>query len=128
MTRGRLANEEVCLISQIEPASIIEACQDVNWIKAMEDELEQIEKNNTWALVPRPKGKNVIGTKWVYRNKLNEDGKVIRNKERLVCKGYSQKEGIDYNETFALVARIEAVRLFLAFAAYKNYKVYQMDV
>lgn len=63
MTRGRLANEEVCLISQIEPEYVIEACQDVNWINEMEDELEQIEKNNTWALVPRPKKKNVIGNK-----------------------------------------------------------------
>ncbi|GLJ09794.1 hypothetical protein SUGI_0115970 [Cryptomeria japonica] len=126
MTRGRLAYEEVYLISQIEPASVIEACQDVNWIKEMEDELEQIENNNTWALVLWPKDKNVIGTKWVYRNKLNEYGKVIINKTRFVCKGYSKKEGIDYNETFAPVARIEAVRLF--FADYKNYKVYQMDV
>ena len=81
MTRGRLENEEVCLISQIEPSSINEACEDKHWIKAMEDELEQIEKNNTWTLVPRPKDKNVIGTKWVFKNKLNEDGKVIKNKQ-----------------------------------------------
>lgn len=128
MTRGRLANEEVCLISQIETTSINEECEDKYWIKAMEDELEQIERNNSWSLVPRPKDKNVIGTKWVFRNKLNEDCMVIRNKARLVCKGYSQKEGIDYNETFAPVARIEADRLLLAFAAHKNYKVYQMDV
>ncbi|GLJ11352.1 hypothetical protein SUGI_0153500 [Cryptomeria japonica] len=94
----------------------------------MEDELEQIEKNNTWTLVPRPKNKNVIGTKWVFRNELNENGKVIRNKARLVCKGYSKKEGIDYNETFAWVAKIEVVRLFLTFAAHNNYNVYQMDI
>ncbi|MGI4416855.1 reverse transcriptase domain-containing protein, partial [Klebsiella pneumoniae] len=120
MTRGRLENEEVCLISQIEPTSIIEECEDKHWIKAMEEELGQIEKNNTWILVPRPKNKNVIGTKWVFRNKLNEEGKVVRNKARLVCKGYSQKERVDYNETFAPVARLEAVRLFLAFAAHKD--------
>ena len=128
MTRRRLATNEVCLISQVEPVSVIEACKDEYWLKAMEEELDQIEKNNTWTLVPQPKNKNVIGTKWVFRNKLNEDGQVIRNKARLVCKGYSQKEGIDYGETFAPVARIEAVRLFLAYVAHKNYKVYPMDV
>jgi hypothetical protein len=66
----------------------------------MEEELNQIEKNETWELVPRPKDKNVIGTKWVFRNKLNEDGKVIRNKEILVCKGYAQVEGIDFKKPF----------------------------
>ncbi|GLJ18479.1 hypothetical protein SUGI_0327680 [Cryptomeria japonica] len=90
--------------------------------------VEEIDKNNTWTLVPRPKNKNVIGTKGVFRNKLNEDGKVMRNKARLVCKGYSQKEGIDYDEIFSLVARIEAMRLFLSYATHKKYKVYQMDV
>ena len=120
MTRRRLANEEICLVSQVEPTSISEACSEKNWIKAMEKELEQIEKNDTWSLVPWPKDKNVIGTKCIFRNKLNEDGEVIKNKARLVCKGYSQKEGIDYGETFAPVARIEAVRLFLAYAAHKT--------
>ena len=70
----------------------------------------------------------MIGTKWVFRNKLDEDGIVTRNKARLVAKGYSQEEGIDYDETFAPVARLEAIRMFLAFAAYSNFKVYQMDV
>jgi hypothetical protein len=72
--------------------------------------LDQIEKNDTWKLVPRPKdNKNVIDTKWVYRNKLNEDGQVTRNKARLVCKRYAQVEGIDIEETFAPVARMEAI-------------------
>ncbi|GLJ24590.1 hypothetical protein SUGI_0469950 [Cryptomeria japonica] len=128
MTRRKLENEVVCLISQVELATAIEACMDKHWLRAMEDELDQIEKNETWSLVPRPKNKNVIGTKWVFRNKLSEDGQVIRNKARLVCKGYYQMEGIDYGEPFAPIARIEVVRLFLAYAAYKNYKVYQMDV
>jgi hypothetical protein len=79
-------------------------------------------------LVPRPKNKNVIGTKWVFRNKLNEDGQVTRNKTRLVCKGYAQIEGIDFEETYALVSRMEAICLLLAYACYKNIKVYQMDV
>jgi hypothetical protein len=66
----------------------------------MNEELDQIEKNQTWELVPRPKNKNVVGTKWIFKNKFNEDGQVIRNKERLVCKGYAQVEGIDFEETF----------------------------
>ena len=75
-------------------------------------------------LFPRPKDKNIIGTKWVFKNKMNEQGEVIRNKARLVCKGYSQQERIDYEETYALVARMEVVRTFLAYAANKNFKVY----
>ena len=94
----------------------------------MEEEISQIEKNNTWELVPRPKDKNVIGTKWVFRNKLNEDGHVTRNKARLVCKGYAQVEGIDFEETYAPVARMESIRMILAYASSKNIKVYQMDV
>jgi hypothetical protein len=94
----------------------------------MNEELDQIEKNKTWDLVPRPNNKNVIGTKWVYKNKLNEDGQIVRNKARLVCKGYAQVEGVDFEETFSLVARIEAIRMFLDFACYRKFKVYQMDV
>jgi hypothetical protein len=70
----------------------------------MDEELDQIEKNGTWELVPRPKNKNVINTKWIFRNKLNEDGQVTRNKAKLVCKGYAQIEGINFQETFAPVA------------------------
>jgi hypothetical protein len=94
----------------------------------MDEELDQIEKNDTWELVPRPKNKNVISTKWVFRNKLNEDGQVRRNKARLVCKRYAQIKGIDFEETFFLVARMEAICFLLAYACSKNVKVYQMDV
>jgi hypothetical protein len=94
----------------------------------MNEELDQIEKNDTWELVPRPKNKNVIDTKWVFRNKLNEDGQVTRKKARLVCKGYAHIEGIDFEETFSPVARMEAIRFLLAYAFSKNVKVYQMDV
>src|SRR3984957_3632939 len=94
----------------------------------MDEELEKIEKNNTWELVPRPKDKNVIGTKWVFKNKLNENGEVIRNKARLVCKGYAQQEGIDFEETFAPVARLEVIRMFLSLSSFQNFKVFQMDV
>jgi hypothetical protein len=93
----------------------------------MNEELDQIEKNQTWELVPRPKNKNVIGTKWVYKNKMNKDGRVIRNKVILVCKGYAQVEGVDYEETFSPVAKLETIRMFLSFSSYKKFKVYQMD-
>ena len=76
----------------------------------------------------RPRGKTVVGTKWVFKNKLNEDGQVIRNKERLVCKGYAQMEGIDFEDTFSPVVRSEEIIMFLTFACYKNFKIYQMDV
>ena len=116
------------LLSTVEPKTVAEASKDDCWVKAMHEELNQIEKNKTWELVPRPKNKNVIGTKWVFRNKLNEEGQVVRNKARLVCKGYAQVKGIDFEETFAPVARLEAIRMFLALAVYKSFKVYQMDV
>jgi hypothetical protein len=94
----------------------------------MNDELDQIEKNNTWEMVPRPEGKNVIGSKWVFKNKLNEQGQVVRNKAILVCKGYAQIEGQDFDETFSPMERLEAIRIFLAYACHNNFKVYQMDV
>ncbi|KAI3714886.1 hypothetical protein L6452_21847 [Arctium lappa] len=85
------------------------------------------ERNEVWTLVPLLKGKTAIGAKWVFRNKKDEDGVVIRNKARLVAKGYCQEEGIDNEENFALVARLKAIRIFLAFASHKGFKVYQMD-
>ncbi|KAK6124547.1 hypothetical protein DH2020_041717 [Rehmannia glutinosa] len=94
----------------------------------MQEELNQFVRNKVWELVQRPTHQNVIGTKWVFRNKMNEDGSVIRNKVRLVAKGFCQEEGIDFDETFAPVARLEAIRMFLAYAAHKNFIVYQMDV
>ena len=86
------------------------------------------KKNDTWELVPRPKNKNVIGKKWVFRNKLNEDGQFTRNKAILLCKGYAHIEGIDFEEIFSPVARIEAICLLLDYACSKNVKVYQMDI
>jgi hypothetical protein len=94
----------------------------------MDEELDQIEKNDTWEFVPRPKNKNVIDTKWVSRNKLNEYGQVTRNKAIFLCKVYAQIGGIDFEETFAPVARMEAILLLLAYACSKNVKVYHMDV
>ncbi|XP_050908323.1 uncharacterized mitochondrial protein AtMg00820-like [Lathyrus oleraceus] len=82
----------------------------------MEEELDQFAKNNVWDLVPKPKGTHVIGTKWVYRNKLNEKGEVVRNKGRMVPQGYNQQEGIDYNETFSPVTREAGERLHACLA------------
>lgn len=79
-------------------------------------------------MVPRPSRKNIIGRKWVFRNKMNEDGVVVRNKARLVCKGYAQVEGIDFEEIFSPIAWLEAIIMFLAFYVYKGFKAYQMDV
>ena len=113
MTRNRLRSE-TCFLSKIEPKIVNVALQDNDWCKAMEEEIEKIEKNKTWTLVPRPIDKNVIGTKWVFRNKLDENGEITRNKARLVYKGYAQEEGLDYGETFSPVARMEGVRTLLA--------------
>jgi hypothetical protein len=98
----------------VEPKNFNEASKDINWLKSINEELDQIEKNDTWKLVPRPTNKNVIGSKWVYKNKMTEQGNIVRNKARLVCKGYAQIEGLDFDETFALVSRLEAIRMFLA--------------
>jgi hypothetical protein len=118
----------LALLSKIEPNCFEETNKVEFWNKAMDEELDQIEKNDTWELVPRSKNKNVIGTKWAFRNKLNEDGHVTRNTTILVCKGYAQIEGIDFEETIAPVARMEAIHLLLTYACSKNVKVYQLDV
>ena len=118
----------LALISEIQLESVGEALQDQSWIEAMKEELSQFEKNKVWNLVPLPKGQSVIETKWVFRNEFDEGGKVIRNKARLVAQGYNQQEGIDYAETFAPVARLEAIRMLLTYAAYKGFVLYQMDV
>ncbi|GJZ58631.1 putative ribonuclease H-like domain-containing protein [Tanacetum coccineum] len=97
-------------------------------IEAMQEELLQFKLKKVWTLVDLPKGKRAIGTKWVYGNKKDERGIVVRNKARLVAQGYTQEEGIDYDEVFALVARMEAIRLFLAYASFMGFIVYQMDV
>ncbi|GJZ62580.1 putative ribonuclease H-like domain-containing protein [Tanacetum coccineum] len=117
-----------CFLSQVEPKKVIQALQDPSWIEAMQDELLQFKLQKVWTLVDLPNGKRPIGTKWVFRNKKDERGIVIKNKARLVAQGYTQEEGIDYDEVFTPVARIEAIRLFLAYASFKDFVVYQMDV
>ncbi|GJS81410.1 putative ribonuclease H-like domain-containing protein [Tanacetum coccineum] len=117
-----------CFLSQNEPKKISEALEDESWVDAMQEELLQFKIQKVWILVDLPYGKKAIGTKWVYRNKKDERGVVVRNKARLVAQGHRQEEGIDYDEVFAPVARIEAIRIFLAFASYIGFIVYQMDV
>ncbi|GKE95740.1 retrovirus-related pol polyprotein from transposon TNT 1-94, partial [Tanacetum coccineum] len=117
-----------CFLSSIEPANVAEALKDANRVNAMQDELDQFARLKVWRLVPRPNAKNIIKIKWIFKNKKDEISLVIRNKARLVAVGYCQQEGIDYDETFAPVARIEAIRLFLAYAAHKDFTVFQMDV
>ncbi|GJU17695.1 putative ribonuclease H-like domain-containing protein [Tanacetum coccineum] len=117
-----------CFLSQNEPKKIFEALEDESWVDAMQEELLQFKIQKVWILVDLPHGKKAIGTKWIYRNKKDERGVVVRNKARLVAQGHRQEEGIDYDEVFAPVARIEAIRIFLAFASYMGFIVYQMDV
>ncbi|KAD7117276.1 hypothetical protein E3N88_04544 [Mikania micrantha] len=129
-TRSQLSN--FCLyalfVSQQEPKNYHIALRDIGWVEAMQLELLQFKKQQVWELVSLPPGKCAIGTKWVFRNKTDENGQIIKNKARLVVQGFSQEEGIDYDETFAPVARLEAIRLFLAYAALHKLKVFQMDV
>ena len=129
-TRNSLRNlvSNLAFLSQIEPKNIKEAECDSSWLLAMQEELNQFERNDVWELVPRPKDQTVIGTKWVFRNKVDESGVVTRNKARLVAQGYNQEEGIDYEETFAPVARLESIRMLLAFACFKDFILFQMDV
>ena len=101
---------------------------DENWVIAMQEALNQFERNEVCELVPRPNDQSVIGTKRVFRNKMDENGIIVINKERLVAQGYNQQEGIYYEETFAPVARLEAIKMLFPFSCYKNFTLYQMDV
>jgi len=106
----------MAFVSQIEPKFVGDALKDESWVATMHDDLNQFTRKDVWSLVPKTDCMNVIGTKWVFKNKLDEVGVITRNKARLVAKGYNQEEGIDYYESFAPVARLEVVRLLLAFA------------
>nr|GEV84932.1 putative ribonuclease H-like domain-containing protein [Tanacetum cinerariifolium] len=117
-----------CFILQEKPKKIVDALKDPSWVEAMQQELLQFKIQNVWVLVDCPNRVRPIRTKWVLKNKKDERGIVIRNKARLVAQRHTQEEGIDYEEVFAHVARIEAIRLFLAYASYMGFTVYQMDV
>ncbi|GJV82685.1 retrovirus-related pol polyprotein from transposon TNT 1-94 [Tanacetum coccineum] len=132
-TRRQLATDpEMCMfaltVSTAKPKNIKETMADSAWIEAMQEELHQFDRLQVWELVDKPFGKNVIKLKWLWKNKKDEDQTVIRNKARLVAKGYAQEEGIDFEESFAPVACLEAVRIFVAYVAHKSFPIYQMDV
>ncbi|GJR35099.1 retrovirus-related pol polyprotein from transposon TNT 1-94 [Tanacetum coccineum] len=115
-------------LTSVEPKNYKEALTQACWIEAMQEELHEFERLEVWELVPPPEQRFVISLKWIYKVKLDELGGILKNKARLVARGYRQEEGIDFEESFAPVARLEAIRIFLAFAAHMNMVIYQMDV
>ncbi|KAK1618138.1 hypothetical protein QYE76_023655 [Lolium multiflorum] len=130
-TRRQLANfsNHHAYISVVEPKKVFESLEDSDWVEAMHEELNNFKRNKVWTLVEKPKGcRNVIGTKWIFKNKQDEFGNIVRNKARLVAQGFSQVEGIDFGETYAPVARLESIRILLAYASHHNFKLQQMDV
>lgn len=127
-TRSREVMSNVCFVSKFEPQNVKEALTDEFWINAMQDELSQFKRNRVWNLVPRPEGTNVIGTRWIYKSKSDEQGMVTKNKVRLVAQEYTQIEGVDFDETFAHVAHLESIRLLLGVASLLKFKLFQMDV
>jgi hypothetical protein len=128
-TRSLVAHfcEHYSFVPSIKPYKIEDALRDPDWVLAMQEELNNFTRNEVWHLVPRP-NRNVVGTKWVFRNKQDVHGVVTRNKTRLVAKGFSQVEGLDFDETYAPVARLESIRILLSYATYHGFKLYQMDV
>ncbi|GJZ46316.1 putative ribonuclease H-like domain-containing protein [Tanacetum coccineum] len=115
-------------LTSVEPKNYKDALTQACWIEAMQEELHEFERLEVWELVPPLDKAFVITLKWIYKVKLDELGGILKKKARLVARGYRQEEGIDFEESFALVARLEAIRIFLAFAAHMNMVIYQMDV
>ncbi|GJY09197.1 retrovirus-related pol polyprotein from transposon TNT 1-94 [Tanacetum coccineum] len=112
----------------MEPKNVKEAMTDPAWIDSMQEELLQFKRLDVWVLVPAPNNIKPLTLKWLFKNKHDEKNTVIRNKTRLVVRGYRQEEGIDFKESFTLVARMEAIRIFLAYVTHKSFIVFQMDV
>ncbi|GJW57056.1 retrovirus-related pol polyprotein from transposon TNT 1-94 [Tanacetum coccineum] len=108
-------------VSTVEPKNVKEAMTDPAWIESMQEELLQFKRLDVWVLVPLPDNIKPLTLKWLFKNKHDEENTVIRNKSRLVVRGYRQEEGIDFEESFAPVARMEAIRIFLAYAAHKSF-------
>ncbi|GJV27114.1 putative ribonuclease H-like domain-containing protein [Tanacetum coccineum] len=133
LTRNQLRSDgDMCMyaltVSTVEPKNVKEAMTDPAWIESMQEELLQFKRLDVWVLVPLPDNIKPLTLKWLFKNKHDEENTVIRNKSRLVVRGYRQEEGIDFEESFAPVARMEAIRIFLAYAAHKSFTVFQMDV
>jgi hypothetical protein len=114
-------------VSSFKPLKIEDALHDPDWVVAMQEELNNFKHNEVWSLVERSK-QNVVGTKWVFHNKQDEYEVVTRNKTRLVAKCYSQVEGLNFDETFAPIARLESIRMLLVYATHQGFKLYQIDV
>jgi hypothetical protein len=114
-------------VALFEPRDVGHALSDSSWVNVMHEELENFERNQVWTLVEPPRVVNVKGTKWVFKNKQEEDCEVVRNKARLVAQGFSQVKCLDFGEIFAHVAHLESIRILLAFAASKGFKLYQID-
>ncbi|GKD33285.1 retrovirus-related pol polyprotein from transposon TNT 1-94 [Tanacetum coccineum] len=115
-------------VSTMEPKNSKEAITDPAWIESIQEELLQFKRLDVWVLVPAPDNIKPLTLKWLFKNKHDEENTVIRNKARLVMRGYRQEEGIDFEESFAPVDRMEAIKIFLAYAAHKSFIVFQMDV
>nr|GEZ65697.1 retrovirus-related Pol polyprotein from transposon TNT 1-94 [Tanacetum cinerariifolium] len=133
LTRNQLRSDgDMCMyaltVSTIEPKNVKEAITDPAWIKSMQEELLQFKRLDVWVLVPAPDNISPFTLKWLFKNKHDEESTVIQNKPCIVVRGYRQEEGIDFEESFAPVARMEAIRIFLAYAAHKSFIVFQMDV
>nr|GEX95006.1 hypothetical protein [Tanacetum cinerariifolium] len=133
LTRNQLRSDgDMCMyaltVSTIEPKNVKEAMIDPVWIESMQEELLQFKRLDVWVLVPAPDNITHLTLKWLLKNKHDEEQTVIRNKSRLVVRGYRQEEGIDFEESFAPVARMEVIRIFLVYAAHKSFTVFQMDV
>nr|GEY85601.1 Gag-Pol polyprotein [Tanacetum cinerariifolium] len=133
LTRNQLRSDgNMCMyaltVSSMEPKNVKEAMTDLAWIESMQEEILQFKRLDLWVLVPAPDNISPLTLKWLFKNKHDEEKTVIRNKSRLVVRGYRQEEGINFEESFALVARMEAIRIFLAYAAHKSFIVFQMDV
>jgi hypothetical protein len=128
-SRSRVANfcQHYSFVSSMKSFKVEDALRDPDWVVAMQEELNNFKRNQVWSLVERPK-QNVVGIKWVFHNKQDEHGVITRNKARLVAKGYSQVEYLDFDETFAPVARLESIRILLDYVTHHDFKLYQIDV
>lgn len=119
--------EHMTFVSQLKPKFVIDVLKDKNWIVVMHDKLNQFLRNYVWVIVPKIEYMNIIQTKQVFKNKMDESRAITRNQARQVAKGYNQEEDIDYDETFAPVSRLKAVILLIAFVCMSSFKLFQMD-
>jgi hypothetical protein len=128
-TRSHVTNfcQHYSIIFSIEPFKVEDILRDPDWVVTIQKELNNFKRNQLWSLVERPK-KNIVVTKWVFHNKKDEHGVVTRNKTRIIAKCYSQIEGLDFDEIFAPVARLESIHILLAYATHHDFNLYQMDV